>query len=50
VPYDSRNETGLKYEQIEQPIKYDCFLICYKDTIHENDLKIATQIRDKGLC
>lgn len=45
-----RNETKLKYEEIEQPIQYDCFLICYKDTIRETDLKIARQIKvkDKG--
>ena len=44
-----RNETKLKYEEIEQPIQYDCFIICYKDTFHENDLKIARQIRGRGL-
>ena len=40
-----RNETKLKYEEIEQPIQFDFFLICYKDTIRERDLKIARQIR-----
>lgn len=37
------------YNSIKQPIKYDCYIICYKDTIHANDLEIAEQIKQQGL-
>ena len=42
------NETGLLYDQIKQPIEYDHYIICFDNTFHANDLKIAKKLFETG--
>ena len=34
----------LLYDQIKQPIEYDHYIICFDNTFHANDLKIAKKL------